>query len=441
MTFFIFVGAVCFSMFMMLCLESMEILRLKGVKKNLIYFASLFLGLGLGILLDVRSVVVMLSIVYGLSGITLAILFKSIKRAAIVVLYGIPTIWSISAISNLFLTVIGRADLYTERSGALAFIATGLVLSLLVHGIRRFLKNRIDMNLFNNSMMHVLIVTCAIALALIYMNSAEDQAFMIFRTPDTALPVNLAEIAYTLLFVSLGAMIVTIVRNVSKEATLRAERLLHKAAETYTRDLEEAYKALRIIKHDYANMMTTFKLYMDKGDLDGLRRYYDEVHQLSGDILYQDKLMTSLHNIRIKEIKGILIYKCAAAAERQIAVIVETPDLIEHLGASTAIVCQILGILLDNAIEAAEEAEEKELSIAIFADTNAKVFVIKNTWSPQEIPMGKLFDYGFSTKGSERGVGLSTVRSYMNQIKDLTLQTEMDTQSFTQILTVKDTGS
>ena len=426
-------------MFMLLCLESMEILRLKGVKKHIIYFASLFLGLGLGILLDVRSVVVMLSIVYGLSGITLAILFKSIKRAALVVLYGIPTIWSISAISSLFLTVIGRADLYVELAGVLAFVLTGLVLALLVHGIRKFLKNRIDMNIFNNSMMHILIVTCAIALALIYMNHAEDQAFMIFRTPDTVLPVNLAEIAYTLLFVSLGAMIITIVRNVSKEATLRAERLLHKASEIYTRDLEEAYKTLRIVKHDYANMMTTFKLYMDKSDLDGLRRYYEEVHQLNENALYQNKLMTSLQNIKINEIKGLLIYKCATASEGQIAVTIETPDLIERLGTSTAIVCQILGILLDNAIEAAEEAEEKKLSIALFADTNATVFVIKNTWTPQDIPMGKLFDYGFSTKGPERGVGLSTVRSYLDQIAGLSLQTEMDTQNFTQILTVKDT--
>ena len=438
MTLFMLVGATCFCMFMILCLESMEILRLRGVKKNLIYFASIFVGLGLGILLDIRSVMLMLSIVYGLSGITLAILFKSAKRAALVVLYGLPTIWSVSAVSILFLTVIGRAYLYTERFGVLVFVLTAALFSLLVHGIRKFLKNRIDMNIFNNGMMHVLIVTCAIALALIYIYSAEDHAFMMFRSPDTALPVNLAEIAYILLFVSLGAMIIVIIRNVSKEATLRAEQLFHKAAETYTRDLEEAYKRLRIVKHDYANMMTTFKLYIDKGDLDGLRRYYDEVYQLGGNALDQDKLMTSLRNIRINEIKGILIYKCAAASESQITVTIETPDLIEHLGASTAIVCQILGILLDNAIEAATDTEEKRLSIAIFADTNAKVFVIQNTWNPQELPVGKLFDYGLSTKGSERGVGLSTVRSYLDQIKGLSLQTEVDAQRFTQILTVKD---
>jgi two-component system sensor histidine kinase AgrC len=119
----------------------------------------------------------------------------------------------------------------------------------------------------------------------------------------------------------------------------------------------------------------------------------------------------------------------------------------------------MLGILMDNAIEAAAEigvdmdvvmdakagadvgndTDRKRLSIAIIKNPGSKAFIIKNIWKQQEIVIDKLFELGFSTKAKGRGVGLYTVRNYTNKINNLYLETEFDDDYFTQTLTVKDT--
>ena len=126
------------------------------------------------------------------------------------------------------------------------------------------------------------------------------------------------------------------------------------------------------------------------------------------------------------------------AAQQHIDTSIEVREPVGELGVSTAIVCQILGILLDNAVEAIAEADTKKLSIAIIKSPNSKTIIIKNTWKHKEIEINKLFELGFSTKEKGGGVGLYTVRNYTNKIDRLYLETELGTEYFTQTLTVKD---
>jgi two-component system sensor histidine kinase AgrC len=147
--------------------------------------------------------------------------------------------------------------------------------------------------------------------------------------------------------------------------------------------------------------------------------------------------MGSLQNIQINEVKSILIYKCSIAVQHEIKTSIEVREIIEKIGISTVIVCQMLGILLDNAVEAILEADEKNLLIAVVKNPKSKTFIIKNNWKRRDIPINQLFELGFSTKSEGRGVGLHTIRSYTERLKGLYLETELD-EYFTQILTVKD---
>jgi len=173
--------------------------------------------------------------------------------------------------------------------------------------------------------------------------------------------------------------------------------------------------------------------------MDGLAKYYyNELSEMNKDLLHQDQLLGSLQNVKISEVKSILIYKSSVAAGSEISTSIEVRDPVESLGVSTAVVCQMLGIFLDNAIEALADIADKQLNIAIIKNPTSTVFIIKNTWQRQNIPMGKLFKLGFSTKSDGRGVGLYTARSYTDKIQGLHLETEVSNEFFTQILTVKD---
>jgi two-component system sensor histidine kinase AgrC len=320
------------------------------------------------------------------------------------------------------------------------------------------------MNIFNQRIIHLLIIISSIALVFININTNNiiDVTSILFGE----WAVNAADIGNILFLISIGVLFTLIIRYLYLETKYRTEVLIAESSKKYIQELEEAYKAMRIIKHDYLNIMTSLKLRIDNGDIAGLVKYYDEeLSKLNNDLLNQDQLIASLYNIQINEVKSILVYKCSAAAQYGIEIYIEATELIDKLGISTAVICQILGILLDNAIEAIAETKDqhtpqssgvccsvkngfyagllnplanKKLNIAIIKNPNSKIFIIKNTWKRKEITIDNLFELGFSTKGKGRGIGLHTVRNYTEKMTRLYLETEIDDIYFTQILSVKD---
>ena len=355
-------------------------------------------------------------------------MLKSIISAALLMalLFGIE---GLTLLTSRLVTY--EPDLLLGISIYMAVIAVVFLLALI---LRKFLEKHVWANILNHKIVQFLLISASVALLLILKNFAIEGVHITLGQWT----VDFGDIAFMLFFAASVTMVVIIVRYVSIETALRAEMLLTEASKKYVHDLEESYKALRTIKHDYVNILTSFKLYIDSEDVEGLKRYYyDELTEMNQDLLRQDQLIGSLQDVRLSEIKSILIYKSSVAAQHGIDI--EAKDEIDNLGVSTAIVCQILGILLDNAIEAAVVNEgDKKLHIAIIKNPNSKVFVVKNSWKKQVIPISKLYELGFTTKAEGQGLGLFTVRKYTERIKSLYLETEMDDEFFIQTLTVKD---
>ncbi len=61
---------------------------------------------------------------------------------------------------------------------------------------------------------------------------------------------------------------------------------------------------------------------------------------------------------------------------------------------------RILGILLDNAIEASKECEEKIINIAFREDrrNNRQLIIIENTYTNKDIDTEKIFEKGITEK-------------------------------------------
>lgn len=61
---------------------------------------------------------------------------------------------------------------------------------------------------------------------------------------------------------------------------------------------------------------------------------------------------------------------------------------------------RILGILLDNAIEASKECEEKIINIAFREDSrnNRQLIIIENTYTNKDIDTEKIFEKGITEK-------------------------------------------
>ena len=96
--------------------------------------------------------------------------------------------------------------------------------------------------------------------------------------------------------------------------------------------------------------------------------------------------------------------------------------------------CNIINILLDNAIEAILECDDKKIFIEINKD-NSLILSISNEYK-NDIDLSKIYDIGYTTKGKGHGYGLSLVRDLVMKNKRITSETEVLTSTFIQTIKV-----
>lgn len=95
---------------------------------------------------------------------------------------------------------------------------------------------------------------------------------------------------------------------------------------------------------------------------------------------------------------------------------------------------RILGILMDNAIEATSECEEKIINVSIRKDTrrHMQLLVIENTYKNKDIDTEKIYEKGYSTKEGNTGLGLWEIRQILKKNNNLNLYTTKNDKYFSQ---------
>ncbi len=118
---------------------------------------------------------------------------------------------------------------------------------------------------------------------------------------------------------------------------------------------------------------------------------------------------TQLGNIRILELKGLVLTKLMEMQEQGIFCNLEVLYPVNRIDMEIPDVVRCLGILLDNAAEAAKETKKPEVDLMISSLESGVTIVVKNM--VEEPPnLNRIWERGYSTKGEDRGLGLSIYR-------------------------------
>ena len=216
--------------------------------------------------------------------------------------------------------------------------------------------------------------------------------------------------------------------------------------DTTTRDLEEAQlynKTLTILldsirgfKHDFHNIVQSIGGYADRGDLEGLRIYYRQLLQDCG----RTNNLTALNPevINNPAIYNVLATKYHKADEIgvqiNLGIFINLNEIEKHMKIYEF--TRILGILLDNAIEAAAECENKIIHVSFRKEQNRRrlLVIIDNTYKNKDINVDKIYEKDFSTKSKETnsGLGLWEVRQILKKNNNLNLFTTKSEEFFSQ---------
>lgn len=103
---------------------------------------------------------------------------------------------------------------------------------------------------------------------------------------------------------------------------------------------------------------------------------------------------------------------------------------------------RVLGILLDNAIEASSQCNEKIINISFRNNEkkNMQEIIIQNTYNNKDINIDEIFQKGYTSKTSENenshGLGLWEIRQILKKRNNLNLYTTKSEKYFTQQLEV-----
>jgi len=210
-----------------------------------------------------------------------------------------------------------------------------------------------------------------------------------------------------------------------KEQDLRLAMEQKSIYEHYVADLEENYNLLGAFKHDYQNMLLSLELYIEENDLKGLKDCFNKL-KIKSDLELNTipdyyKALTTISN---KSVKSILLAKITKAKDLGIAVTLEVTKKCSFDSHEYEVI-RILGILLDNAIEASSQTDQPIIRLFLLAESGSLEIHIHNSYNQDRpVDINRIFQQGYSTKEKNTGIGLYTVKKIVDNHPDMLLEVE-----------------
>ncbi len=181
---------------------------------------------------------------------------------------------------------------------------------------------------------------------------------------------------------------------------------------TYTQEVDKSYQSVRMFRHDFTNILVSMRETIETQKIEAVRKTYGEILERSSIILEENrKEVAKLANIKVLELKSVISAKILQAEIRDVAVELEIPETIDNIRVEKLDIVRIIGITLDNAIDAAVETEGDKavVKVAIFNKGLARYYVVENDMVQEKLPIHLIFEEGYSTKGPHRGYGLANL--------------------------------
>ena len=241
----------------------------------------------------------------------------------------------------------------------------------------------------NYSVLIFLILT-VIVLTIITYNFTQNEDFNINIGINTAI---------TLIFICLLGIFIKEKNNYSQ---LSSE---YDNLYVYVQNFEDWIEKEQLNRHEYKNQLAVLRCLAKE------KKVKDKIDEILEDnINIEGQFVTQLKSLPKGGIKGLMYYKAAIAQKRKLHlttdVSIEDKGILSKLSEKEVrILCKLIGIYFDNAIEAAEESRKKNISIEIYELKDKVNFVFSNTFKRHK-NMKDRNKKGVSTKGEGRGNGL-----------------------------------
>lgn len=208
--------------------------------------------------------------------------------------------------------------------------------------------------------------------------------------------------------------------------------------EEKNKNLIEVNDNVRCFKHDFNNIIQAIDGYIILDDMNSLQNYFKSLLKECNYVNVVDFL--NYKTLNNPAIYGVLLNKYKIAEENGIKMNIDILVDISSFDNKSYIISRMLGILLDNALEATNECEDKVVNVQFLKEEEKKrvSIIIENTYHDKDIDTDKIFEKNFTTKKEmgNSGLGLWKIRDILRKDTDLDLYTTKDDIMFKQQLEI-----
>lgn len=330
-------------------------------------------------------------------------LSKSVFTSIVyVILLVIPDLLILS--TAIYILGISKEYYYSViASGLIGNLSVLLIMILLTYIIRKPLRKLMKYKLSENKKIVVISVLAIIFTAIFFYKFA------------TGYKMNQDVIIYLIAMFAFIVILFTLFRQrMDNEKVSKKYDELLDVMKNYESDIEEQ----RTLRHETKNEFATIKCKLqDKEDNKTIIEYIDSVIGEKGKA--SSTKYSKFKYLPSNGLKGFFYYKFIEAEKKGINVSINISKQIENSFLKDIDtkdfkdLARIVGVYLDNAIEASSTSEDKKLGIEMYLIKEKIELIITNTFN-NEINLDKIGKESFSTKGKHRGHGLLLVNKILS---------------------------
>lgn len=220
-------------------------------------------------------------------------------------------------------------------------------------------------------------------------------------------------------------MLVILIRISRKRQAVEEKIMMYELVmsqqEMYIKNLEEIQQNLRTFKHDYKNMMSSLYLQSKEGQMENIEKSLSNmIEEFDENIDSKMNVTNQLANVQMIELKSLLFQKLTKIHQSHIRFHLEVLYPIRQIHMKTMDVLRILGILLDNAIE--ETKDQGDIILILLNQEDGLHIVVDNSLH-HDINLSFIYKEGYSTKGNDRGLGLSGLLKMIENYQEVSHST------------------
>lgn len=357
--------------------------------------------------------------------------FKLFKAIFVSFLHSILLLASemLCLIILFFFTNINNGYIYNIMAGGIiGNVLVCTVFIFLAIALRKPLKKLLSSRVTQNTRIitYIILTICCVAVffffAITGMNNSNTKSFFIG---------SFAIIVFITILFSF------IKQNIKNERlTKEYDNLID-----FVKEYEMIIENQRIDRHENKNTLVNIKSKLiDKSKRNDIIEYIDSI--LKEKTTFSKEKYAKLGYLPSNGLKGLFYYKIDRAENIGIKVSISIPKdvskslLYDLKGNDYKELCKILGVYLDNAIEASIISDDKNIGIEIYNRQDYVSVIISNSYCGEidEVSINKT---GYSTKGSGRGYGLSLVNKIIKSNPIFENETNVTPKLYIQKLTIK----